>query len=712
MDGDRSSQDKYTLPVEFEELLDQRNFTYVSISGGVSGEFDKFVIWLAKPVTEVRARAEAFIRRLYGRDLLYHLFPRTYVREARELARLGMHEDAPLEVSRQVLRRYKELWDTYQRHAEGQRIREQARQNLERANPKIAETGTYIGPVKGASLCVWRDRFGYTHAAPAWMQNLAPGQKFIDGKVVDLPQGIGELTPIIGVKATPDDTNILSKHGVGDAREVPGVEASRPRTLVLSWQGEWVISTPRRVHQEGDPLMEVVEFDSEGIPHVVGACAASLFHSKVTGRDILEDLLLAWGVVADALSDVRDWLESRIASHSSKALFRTWPLSRMAMPRWAELADMGERRVTLYAETDLGLGRSRIEATHLQVTRGNYAQYSDAFFVRFKPRSKMLLWQITETSHPALVALLGWEHPDLQELRVEEGYAIGYAIKKSKYISADARWEHEFDAALRFYIETHPLVRVVLDLRGETVHTRSINLSDAVSASTSMPPELGRPVVVPFALPAPQIEEPAVPPKRFLFVSYHHARDAAYRVRFEQDFHELFESVSIYPGEINTKASELSVKHDIRTRIKECECLIVLIGATTYTRKWVDYEIRTALDSTLPGGPRPVVGLLTPELSPAAAEIRAEIDIARSRGKRQNYTTRNVHEISETLSAEMRAKRGFTLPARLVDNLLAGQGMLAAWPEDIHRLEALIAQGRSVIGRPLNSRKLMRTDES
>ena len=46
MDGDRSSQDKYTLPVEFEELLDQRNFTYVSISSGMSGELHNFVLVL------------------------------------------------------------------------------------------------------------------------------------------------------------------------------------------------------------------------------------------------------------------------------------------------------------------------------------------------------------------------------------------------------------------------------------------------------------------------------------------------------------------------------------------------------------------------------------------------------------------------------------------------------------------------------------------
>jgi len=172
MDGDRSSQDKYTLPVEFEKLLDQRNFTYVSIYGEMSGEPHNFVIWLSKPLTEVRARAEAFIHGLYGRDLSYHLYPRTYVREARELARLGMHEDAPLEVSQRALRLYQEIWDTYQRHADEQRTRERARLILERTNPKIVETGTYIGPVKGASLCVWRDRFGY----PAAPSDRVPGR--------------------------------------------------------------------------------------------------------------------------------------------------------------------------------------------------------------------------------------------------------------------------------------------------------------------------------------------------------------------------------------------------------------------------------------------------------------------------------------------------------------------------------------------------------
>src|SRR5437764_2389653 len=103
---------------------------------------------------------------------------------------------------------------------------------------------------------------------------------------------------------------------------------------------------------------------------------------------------------------------------------------------------------------------------------------------------------------------------------------VEFTVWKTKYISVDARWEHEFDAALRFYIETHPLVRVVLDLRGETVHTRSITSSDDVTTSMVMPPELGRPVVAPFVHPPSKIEGLAVLSKRQLFVSYHHERDA------------------------------------------------------------------------------------------------------------------------------------------------------------------------------------------
>lgn len=713
MSGDRSSQTKYTLPTKFEELLDQKHFTYVSIFGTTDEDVLSFVIWLPKPLNEVRTRAEAFIRRLYGRDLTYYLYQRKQVRKARSFARLGMHEDAPLEVCKSVLHQYKELREAYDQRVDEQYEREQARLEFERANPRITETGTYIGPVKGASLCVWRDRFGYTHIASDWMHKLRPGQKFIEGEVVDLSQDESDLAPIKG-SGTPSDTlHIFGKHNVANRHEVPGVEISRPRTLVLSWQGDWIIGTPRHVHQDGDPLMEVVEFDSEVEPRVIGACGASLFYSKITERDALEGLFLAWGISTDALDEVQSWLESRISSASYPSPSRSWPLSRLAMFTEVELADLGKRHVTLYAGTQFGFGRRRIEVTDLQVTRAPYAQYTDAFFVQFKPRRKRRFNQIIETYQPQLVALLGWEHPDFQDIMKRSDTVIrGATIQSTKYISFDKRWEQEFDAALRFYLETNPLTRVVLDLRGETVPTEFPDASDVISTSKAAPPELAQPVVSTIVLPESQMEKSEVPSKKLLFVSYHHSQDAINRERFEQDFCSLFESVSIYPGEISKKASDSIVKHDIRSRIKECECVIVLLGTTTYTRRWVDYEIRTALDSKLPGGPHPVVGLLTPELSTIETEIRAEIDVARSKCIRQNYTSREVYEITATLSAEMQEARGFALPARLLDNLLTGHAVLAAWPKDVHQLEVLIMQGRSVIGKPLNSRRLMRTDRS
>jgi len=86
----------------------------------------------------------------------------------------------------------------------------------------------------------------------------------------------------------------------------------------------------------------------------------------------------------------------------------------------------------------------------------------------------------------------------------------------------------------------------------------------------------------------------------------------------------------VYPGEIDAQRFDAVIKRDIRARIAECECLIVIISATTHLRRSVDYEIRTEFEEKLPGGPRPVVGLLTPELFAVAAEIHAEIEAVRS----------------------------------------------------------------------------------
>ena len=44
------------------------------------------------------------------------------------------------------------------------------------------------------------------------------------------------------------------------------------------------------------------------------------------------------------------------------------------------------------------------------------------------------------------------------------------------------------------------------------------------------------------------------------------------------------------------KGSELTIKRWINSQLKMRSCLIVLIGETTFTRPWVDYEIQKAYE--------------------------------------------------------------------------------------------------------------------
>src|SRR5262249_33055829 len=111
-------------------------------------------------------------------------------------------------------------------------------------------------------------------------------------------------------------------------------------------------------------------------------------------------------------------------------------------------------------------GRQRIEATDFKLTRIEYAQYVDAFRIQFRPRGAMYHRELVQTYRPDLIALLGWGHPELKQ----DNLAIGFYGERNSSSSSDRRWEEEFDAALRFYLETQPVVRIVADLRGELVH--------------------------------------------------------------------------------------------------------------------------------------------------------------------------------------------------------------------------------------------------
>lgn len=90
----------------------------------------------------------------------------------------------------------------------------------------------------------------------------------------------------------------------------------------------------------------------------------------------------------------------------------------------------------------------------------------------------------------------------------------------------------------------------------------------------------------------------ALPIRRKVFVSYHHAGDQWYYDEFTRVFHEQYEAV--YDNSLE-RAFDSSDTEYVMRRIREnhihgTSCTIVLCGAQTPSRKYVDWEIKATLD--------------------------------------------------------------------------------------------------------------------
>lgn len=106
-----------------------------------------------------------------------------------------------------------------------------------------------------------------------------------------------------------------------------------------------------------------------------------------------------------------------------------------------------------------------------------------------------------------------------------------------------------------------------------------------------------------------------MPVKHRVFVSYHHGGDQAYYNLFSEIFHDNYEVIS--DNSLERKIDSEDVEYVMR-RIREnyitgTSCTIVLIGAHTWGRKYVDWEIKATLDKShgligvyLPTAPRDV----------------------------------------------------------------------------------------------------------
>ncbi len=98
-----------------------------------------------------------------------------------------------------------------------------------------------------------------------------------------------------------------------------------------------------------------------------------------------------------------------------------------------------------------------------------------------------------------------------------------------------------------------------------------------------------------------------------VFISYYHEEDEGYRNRFETLFGNVMVSRSVNIGDIDPNANTEYVRQRIRDGyLSDSTVTVVLVGAHTWQRKHVDWEIYSSLRDT-PKNPRSgLVGILLP----------------------------------------------------------------------------------------------------
>ena len=121
---------------------------------------------------------------------------------------------------------------------------------------------------------------------------------------------------------------------------------------------------------------------------------------------------------------------------------------------------------------------------------------------------------------------------------------------------------------------------------------------------------------VPSVPPSPlaYIPPDLIQPKRpRIFVSYQHSSDQAYYDLFSKTVHDAYESVfdNSLDRRIDSDKPDYVIQRIRDEFLKGSSCTIVLIGPTTYQRKFIDWEIKATLDKE-----HGLVGLQLPNVVP------------------------------------------------------------------------------------------------
>lgn len=171
-----------------------------------------------------------------------------------------------------------------------------------------------------------------------------------------------------------------------------------------------------------------------------------------------------------------------------------------------------------------------------------------------------------------------------------------------------------------------------------------------------------------------------------VFVSYHHENDQGYRNLFENlfsDFHDIMVSQSVQIGDLDPNLNVDAIRQKIRDEyLRDSTVTVVLVGAETWKRKHVDWEISASLRDTEFNPRSGLLGILLPTYP-------------RPDGDPTKYSR-------------------YTIPPRLHDNIECGFAKIYNWCEDPDPVQKWIheAFNRRNQVNPNNSRTLFARNRS
>lgn len=160
-------------------------------------------------------------------------------------------------------------------------------------------------------------------------------------------------------------------------------------------------------------------------------------------------------------------------------------------------------------------------------------------------------------------------------------------------------------------------------------------------------------------------------PRRKVFVSYHHAGDEFYKNKLTREFGDAFEDLSVRPDEVDDTLSVERTRQIIRDDyIRDATVTIVLVGAGTWRRKHVDWEIDSSLRHTKLNRRTGLLGVVLPTYQgpPWDGVARASFSTEPARA---TYCPNNI-------------------PPRLWDNVANGFAKMRPWPSSSYELRAWI----------------------